>query len=229
MVSSHHRPVGTGAAKVDQVLRGLAQEQIKKLSTGLLYGTVIDEGSIKLDVDLDSLFAASGDFLVARGTHLAPGDRIVAMPIAGPRGTIFIFGSWSPSRNMSPVLVTQRIEFYGDTGQTTPTGAATGAVSVHKQFNPDWVLRGSPVRILGRTVRNGGTGAVTINVYDDSLGVRTLVGSQTLVPDGDFEFNLSSENFTRDDYNFVEVEAVYDDATVESATISACVMLVEEP
>lgn len=225
--NASRRLTGTGPSKFRQMMQQIADEIASKKMHPLRWATVIGPGAIAIDVDGYSILSESNDYINLTTQHYRTGDRVLVLPIEDERGTIFVFGRPNPVKEVAEFYAPGVIDFYGVSGTTTSIDISEeSTVSVSKVLSKGWLLPASRLRVVGRTVRNGGTGKCTVEVVDEQNGV---IGSVELDPDGSFDIAIDREDITDDNQNIVSVQMTYDDAAENTATISRTVMLLGEP
>ena len=224
--SQSKRLVGSGPSKLRQLIEDIAKKEGNKTAFPIMWATVVRDGAIKLDNDQYEILSES-DYITLNGSHYSTGDRVLVAEIDNKRGQILILGRPSPIQTVASFYSPGHIEYFDPTGATTATDpGGSASVTVSKSLSSGWLLPASRIRAVGRTVRNGGSGACTVEVVDEQNGV---IGSQVLAPDGDFDITIDRDDITDDDLNIVSIRLTYNDAVANTATISRTTMLLGEP
>jgi hypothetical protein len=219
-------PSGSGYAKLMDVFRQIAKEQVSTFLTPLEYATVIDEKTIRLDRDGYPIYSADGDFYVLNGVTFQAGDRVIVSPIGDSRSSVLVLGRWSKSTEVRSRLV-QPIYLVPPDGLTTEliddVSPQVSAVTCKIPFNRKWFLPESTITIMGRTTVTGGT--LTVTITDAAKGVLYSGTPGT----GTFSVELSAYDFGDTDSNEIEVSASHTDAVTDTGKVVTCVLLVREP
>ncbi len=221
--------VGSGKSKFGQAMSNLIDQALSKKQTPIEYATVTSLTTIRLDKDGYDIHIGE-DFFVLQNVVMSPGDRVLVSPINTQRGKIIVLGPWQPSKEMAQFVSLGRIPFTDVSGISTvndPSG--TASVAAQEQFSRGWVYPGTRLRVIGECERTVGVGDCLIEVFDDALGVRTLVASKQFTPDGIFDFSLNWDEITENNLNFIEVKLTYDDAITGNADLKKCVLLAGIP
>jgi hypothetical protein len=235
MVTSSSKPVGGGSQKLRQVLESIANRQINRTVVEFLYGEVVGPGRIRLDVDGYELNAVEGDFIVLNKVLLNTGDRIIAVPVGGKRGTVLVLGRWQA--NAIPGIRDEKpIFLVGESpGVTTPHGVGPPALKTDVaslgriQLSRGWFHPHSRIRAVGFAQDNRAPDPETIMRIQCVDDINGLIADDILAGSGPFSVNIPWSDITDNDLNHVVIQASYTNSHADDMTVTNCVLLIGNP
>lgn len=228
---STSKPSGNGYARLHEVLRQIGHAETERIVTHLEFATAITSNSIELDKDGYQIYYDEGDFLVLNGVTFEAGDRLLVMPITGPRSQVMVIGRWQKStevrdRVSHPIYLVPAGGIKTSIVPEDPenSGPTFDSVTSTIPFNRNWFAPQSSVKIVGRTISGGDS--LNVKITDGAKGIVYNEGLGTEFFEVD---DLSIYNFGDTDDNEIEVEVSYTDASGGIGHLVSCALLVREP